>query len=147
MGGQRTDLDDQANRMRALWRSGRDKYRSFFAVLGDVRRELGDTALAEWCFTKLGISIGVITKASELLHETDMEIVKAELAAAKRKRPAVSQLLGRIRELEAENGELRTRLAAAESATPSPVERTKPLRDRAAYMREFMRRKRAAQRR
>lgn len=74
----------QAERLRALWKSGRDKYASFFSVLNEVRQEIGDEALPTWCFDELRIGISVIAEARRLLTAMDAEIVKADLAAAKR---------------------------------------------------------------
>jgi hypothetical protein len=161
------DLDERAARLRALWKSGRDKYSSFYTVLGEVRPEIGDDALPNWCFDNLRIGIDVITETAKVLRGVDAKIAKADLAAAKeagrRKRhemsaPAraarVNQLLARIRELEAQAGDARVNQLLARicelevqlaEAKVSPAKKTKPLRDRADYMREYMRRRRAAQ--
>jgi hypothetical protein len=86
-------------------------------------------------------------------EEAERRAKAAERLARRKSNPApakaeghVSQPLARIRELEAENGELRCRLAAAAATRGALAEKKRPLRDRADYMREFMRRKRAAQR-
>jgi hypothetical protein len=73
-------LHSQASRLRALWKSGRDKYSSFFAVLEEVRREIGNDALSDWCFDNLHISMSAIVKARKVLRETDAEIVERNLA-------------------------------------------------------------------
>jgi hypothetical protein len=78
------DLKDQAHRLRVLWKSGRDKYSSFYAVLGEVRKEIGDDrAFASWCVTDLRISVDTIANARNLLRKIDANKVKADLAAAK----------------------------------------------------------------
>lgn len=137
------DLDEKAWRLRALWKSGRDKYASFFTVLNEVRQEVGDENLAHWTFDNLQIAISVILDTRRLLTATDAEIVKADLAAAKKavkdERATIKRQRERIRELEAKVASLE---AAATESAPRPAK--KPQRDRRDYMREYMRRKRAA---
>jgi regulator of replication initiation timing/molybdopterin converting factor small subunit len=80
-------MPEQAERLRALWKSGRDKYVSFFAVLSEVKREVGDDKLSDWCFYELRIPLPVIVRAHGLLTEADAARVKADLAAATKKKP------------------------------------------------------------
>jgi hypothetical protein len=75
-------MDPHAQRLTALWKSGRDKYRSFFTVLNEVRREIGDDALGDWCRNELRIGLSVILDVRKLLNKTDSEVVRAELATA-----------------------------------------------------------------
>jgi hypothetical protein len=72
----------QVERLRALWKSGREKYQSFFVVLNEVRQEVGDDALPSWCYHNLRIGISVITEMSKTLQTVDREVVKTDLAAA-----------------------------------------------------------------
>jgi len=58
------------------------KYRSFFTVLNEVRLEVGDDALPEWCRNELAIGLSVTTNTASVLGKIDGEIVKADLAAA-----------------------------------------------------------------
>jgi hypothetical protein len=76
------DLDDQANRLKALWKSGRDKYASFFTILEEVRQEIGNDALPGWCFHTLKLSLSVVTETRKVLTKTDADIVKRNSAAA-----------------------------------------------------------------
>lgn len=78
------ELKHQSERLRALWKSGRDKYASFFSVLNEVRAEIGDEALGNWCFDELRIGLSVIMDIRRLLTATDADIVKADLAAARK---------------------------------------------------------------
>jgi hypothetical protein len=71
--------DERINRLRVLWKSGRDKYQSFFRVLHEVRREIGDDNMAKWCFTNLDLGLSVIERVSGVLLKVDRDIVKAEL--------------------------------------------------------------------
>jgi hypothetical protein len=76
-------MDPQhAHKLQVLWKSARDKYRSFFYVLEEVRSEIGDEALPEWCRDNLHIRLPVISKSTKLLRGTDAEKAKADLAAA-----------------------------------------------------------------
>jgi hypothetical protein len=77
------DLHADAERLRALWKSGRAKYASFFQVLEEVRAQIGDAALADWCIDNLQIGLTAINTTSRLLTQTDGEIVRANLAAAR----------------------------------------------------------------
>lgn len=101
-----TDLTSQAERLRVLWKSGRDKYVSFFAVLNEVRKEIGDEALPNWCFDNLRIGITTITKAKGLLIETDREIVKGDLAAANKAHHEQAAAARKAREEERRRKEL-----------------------------------------
>jgi hypothetical protein len=105
-------LQSQANRLRALWKSGRDKYSSFYVVLDEVQREVGDKALADWCLDNLRISLSVIVKTRKVLRETDAEIVKRDLAGAT---DEPIDLRNEVKDLRNENRRLRAALKAAES--------------------------------
>jgi hypothetical protein len=72
----------QSERLRALWKSGRDKYRSFFTVLSEVRQEIGDDALPHYCIAELHIGISVITEVSKIMRGVDAEIIKDGLSSA-----------------------------------------------------------------
>ena len=74
----------QAQRLRVLWKSGRDKYSAFFSGLEEVRREIGDDALPSWCRTELFIGLSVIVEFTALLNKADMERERVNFSAAKR---------------------------------------------------------------
>lgn len=98
-------MDPQAaERLKALWKSGHDKYKSFFAVLAEVRNEIGDEALPNWCYYNLGIGMSAIAAASKILFGIDAEKAKKELAAAKKaeteEKRKVREEAARQRELE-----------------------------------------------
>jgi hypothetical protein len=98
-------MDNQEpERLLALWKSGRDKYRSFFAVLVDVKREIGIDALPAWCRDNLRISLSIIENAIDLLAEIDAKTAKEHLAGAKAAEKAQAQA---AREKEALDRELR----------------------------------------
>jgi hypothetical protein len=77
------ELREQVQRLRALWKSGRDKYRSFFAVLNEVRMEIGDDALKDWCFDRLRIAFSAINVTANILGDVDGKIARASLKAAR----------------------------------------------------------------
>src|SRR5258708_7534794 len=103
--------DDDAHRMRVLLKSGRDKLRSFFTVLQEVRKNIGDDARFErWCIDELHIGIGVITNISNVLKKDDKLLMKGlgQPTPPRRARGA--------KQLEAANiriGELEKQLAEA----------------------------------
>jgi len=72
----------QADRLRALWKSGGDKYRSFFYALNEVQREIGPKALPRWCLRHLKLDLQVIDKARKLIDGIDAANIKADFAAA-----------------------------------------------------------------
>jgi hypothetical protein len=74
--------NQQAERLKALWKSGRDKYQSFFAVLEEVRHEVGNDDLAAWCRDNLQIGISVIVNIRGILLKADAARAKDNLAAA-----------------------------------------------------------------
>jgi ATPase subunit of ABC transporter with duplicated ATPase domains len=74
--------EQQAERLRVLWKSGRDKYNSFFAVLEEVRAEIGDEALPKWCVDNLQIGLSVITETRKVLLRVDAEIYRRNLEAS-----------------------------------------------------------------
>jgi hypothetical protein len=84
----------QIPRMRHLWKDARGKYVSFFACLSEVRKEIGDEALEEWCRKELLIGLVAINKAAGLLQDIDAARTKSELTS-------VSQAAKEKRELEA----------------------------------------------
>jgi hypothetical protein len=153
------------DKLKVLWQKGRNYFTTFYVELRAVREQIGDDReFASWCLNRLHVGMEVLTNVSKVLKKTDADIIKRELAEARQadelermqKRAAlreaqdrehkarraktadgndarVNQLLARIRELEAE-------VAAAKS-----FRKPAPLRDRADYMREYMRKRRAAQ--
>jgi hypothetical protein len=174
-------LGDEANRLKALWKSGRDKYASFFVVLGEVQKEVGKDKLGAWCYHHFRMPLHVVMKMSAFLAEADRNSVGREFAGAiasekqqkaekqsqeqramwdaaikrrqeslqnksqKKRGPAavnnaeLSAAAERIRELEAQVATL-----TAAKQKPRPQASKAPQRDRRDYMREFMRKKRAA---
>jgi hypothetical protein len=73
-----------AGRLIALWKSGEDKYRSFFKVLNDVRLEIGNEALPVWCRRELGISLEIILSAVKIFDRADVAIERANFAEARK---------------------------------------------------------------
>jgi hypothetical protein len=141
-------LSPSPNKAFVLFTKMQNMGSAFFAELDIVRKSLGnDREFAKWCATDLGLPLSAITRMADVLQRVDAERTKHELASARaaertqkaeRRKPTnaetarVNQLLARIRELE------------AQVAVRTPP-RTAPLRDRADYMREYMRKRRAAQ--
>ena len=117
--------NQQIERLLALWKSGRDKYRSFFAVLEEVRQEIGNDALPAWCRMNLQIGLSVITKARCLLTETDADIVKQNLAATLAAERAQKQ---RDREQAALDRALRRKPTRKQSSKPKPRQRRQDMK-------------------
>jgi len=77
-----TDLTGAAHQLNVLWKSGRDKYASFFTVLGEVRNEVGSDALNDWCIVNLRLHIDTIVRILGLLRDTDAQRERLELRDA-----------------------------------------------------------------
>src|ERR1700719_2152577 len=77
------DQQELADRMKAHFKKGRDNFSSFYALLDEVRQQVGNGELAFWCATQLGIPISVIEKTSGILNKIDEEIAKTNLGAAR----------------------------------------------------------------
>ena len=99
--------NQQAERLRALWKSGRDKYASFFTVLNEVRQQIGDHNMPEYCIKELQIGPSAIDNITGILSRADAAIARAELAAAKK----VEQ--DRIRQKRERENERKRQLAEA----------------------------------
>lgn len=69
-------------RMRHIWKDARGKYASFFACLEEVRQEVGNEALSDWCIDNLRVSLDNIVKFKIFLRDDDAARVKRELAEA-----------------------------------------------------------------
>jgi hypothetical protein len=78
------DYTDKANVMRVHWKRGRDHFSSFYSMLEEVRREIGDENLATWCFNELRIGLTIVNRVSDVLRENDARIARDNLAAARR---------------------------------------------------------------
>jgi flagellar biosynthesis GTPase FlhF len=76
------NLADAAHQLNTLWKSGRDKYVSFFTILGQGRTEVGSDALNQWCVTNLRLHIDTIVRILGLLRETDAQREKLALKDA-----------------------------------------------------------------
>lgn len=121
--------NQQAERMRALWKSARDKYLSFFAVLEEVRHEIGNDALPAWCVDNLRIGMSVIVQTRKLLTDTDAEIAKRNLAASA---AAAKEQARRAKEEAAHRRELEKQARATEAAEArARAERAKEEAERA----------------
>src|ERR1700730_8849449 len=104
---------DRINRMRTLWKKGRNMYASFFTELGEVRKEIGDEALAHWCAAELYIGLSVINDSAKLLLKGDAQRVRDDLARAKAAEKASAK--PRDNKTHNENVILRARVAELEA--------------------------------
>ena len=73
---------DTINRLKTSWKKGREYYTSFFSVLNNVRKEIGDEALPNWCFDNLNIGLSVILDYRKLLGPVEARKVADNFAAA-----------------------------------------------------------------
>jgi hypothetical protein len=76
------DEEEQIARLRALWKSGRDKFLSFFAVLAEVQAVVGDRDFDIWCISKLEIGAEAVSRLTGTLKKNDADVVRARLAHA-----------------------------------------------------------------
>jgi len=113
-----------AERLKALWKSGRDKFQSFFTVLNEVRAEIGDDELATYCRNELAISLSIIMKAKGILREVDEMTVKEDFAEVVRAEKEKAEAEKRKRQLEAiaHREEVARKKAEAEEAERKAAE-------------------------
>lgn len=76
-------MEDRANRINVLWDKGRNMYAALFRELDDVRRDVGDEKLGDWCFHEARISLCFILDAAKLLEKLDAKRERDALARAK----------------------------------------------------------------
>jgi len=112
------DFDD-AKRLRVAWDRGINHLASFYTLLDNKRREIGDAALRDWCFFELKVSLSIIMQVSQVLEDADRERVREELARA----AELDRENKRQEKLVAEERKHAERLAAA----TRKVERAKEL--------------------
>lgn len=73
------------NKARVLWTKGQNMFSAFFAEIEEVRKQIGDHAeFARWCIYELHIPLTAISRVTSVLQIVDGEIVKANLAEAKK---------------------------------------------------------------
>lgn len=107
----------QAQRMRALLKSGRDKYTSFFACLEEIRMEIGNRSLPAWCRKHLSMPLTEITEARKLLQHIDAVKIKEALAEACAADTAeVAGLRDQVKRRDAQIQQLEAELLAAHAA-------------------------------
>lgn len=109
-----TDLVQAANRLTALWKSGRDKYASFFHVLNEVQAAIGPEALPDWCVHNLRVQLSVIERVSGVLRSADAEREKLTLAAARAHQKRVAAMERERVKAEAERRRHEREIAKAE---------------------------------
>ncbi len=115
----------QVLRLQALFKSGRDKLQSFFAVLNEVRLEIGDQALPSWCFNELHIGFSVVDNIAKVLVKTDEERIRIELREARIAQRDQREQAARQRALDREAHKKRL---AEERADRAKIEPTKKRR-------------------
>jgi hypothetical protein len=64
------------------WKSMQGQALTFFALLDDVRRQVGDEALGPWCEDHLGINLKQIKRRAGLLKQDDENRVLRDLKPA-----------------------------------------------------------------
>jgi len=77
------DYSEKIDRIRVLWNRARNMYSSAFAVLDEVRSEIGDERFASWCFHELHISLSILNNTSAILKSEDAAIVRDKNKRAK----------------------------------------------------------------
>src|SRR5208282_4282240 len=75
---------ERINKLRTVWKKARNYYATFFVELNGVRKELGDDALAAWCFDELQIGVTALQNATHFLGKIDGGLMRDELKRAKK---------------------------------------------------------------
>ena len=126
-----------ANRLKVYWQKGRNYFQSLFSELSEVQRTMTPADFAKWCRDELGLSIGVLLNASNILKKVDAALVKEHLSTV---RAADLHLKMQIQQAKAKEKEQRT--AAKKEAATTKREEAKKKRKR-INDRRYRRRKKA----
>jgi hypothetical protein len=93
--------DDEIQKLKVLWKKGRNMVASFFTELANARREIGDDVnFAQWCATELHIPLRIIIKMTQALREADAIRTKEEFMPARQ-----AELAHKRRERELQSSE------------------------------------------
>ena len=99
--------DEQLERMRVLWKKGRNMLSSFFTELDTARRQIGDDELfSDWCFYHLGVGVIQLGEVATILKRDDADRIRNDLAAAKRaeaERLAAERHAHKLEKIERDN--------------------------------------------
>lgn len=77
--------DEQIERMRVLWKKGRNMFASFFTEAEVARQQINnDELFASWCFFQLHIDIQTISNVAVVLKQDDAARVRNEFSEAKK---------------------------------------------------------------
>ena len=115
--------DEQLERMRVLWKKGRNMLSSFFTELDAARRQIGDDELfSDWCFYHLGVGVIQLGEVATILKRDDADRIRNDLAAAKRaeaERLAAERHAHKLEKIERDNEIAAKRLENAKAIEES----------------------------
>ena len=76
---------EQMERMRVLWKKGRNMFSSFFSEADAVKQQIGNSELfSQWCFFQLQIDVTTMSNMAAILRQGDAARIRTEFAEAKR---------------------------------------------------------------
>jgi hypothetical protein len=72
-----------ANRLKVYWQKGRNYFQSLFSELSELQETMAPAEFAKWCREELGLTVGILVNASNILKKVDAILVKEHLSAAR----------------------------------------------------------------
>lgn len=96
--------NEQIDRMRVLWKKGRNMFSSFFAETDTVKKQINnDTLFSQWCFFQLQIDVTTISNMAAILRQGDAARIRTEFAEAKRAEKERREVDAHARRMEAQD--------------------------------------------
>ena len=96
--------DEQMERMRVLWKKGRNMFSSFFAEADTIRRRISnDELFASWCFFQLHIDVYSINAVTVALKADDAARVRDDFSSVKRAEKERREIETHARRMEAQD--------------------------------------------
>ena len=94
---------EQMERMRVLWKKGRNMFASFFAEADAVKQQIGNSDLfSQWCFFQLQIDVATMGNMAAILRQGDAARIRTEFAEAKRAEKERQEADAHTRRMEAQ---------------------------------------------
>lgn len=76
-------LQEEARRMQVLFNKGQNMVAAFYAELENLRPQITDELLGDWCFWNLGFSLNGLNRIAKIFDDANADRVRASLKKAR----------------------------------------------------------------
>jgi hypothetical protein len=76
-------LQEEARRMQVLFNKGQNMVAAFYAELENLRPQITDELLGDWCFWNLGFSLNGLNRVAKIFDDANADRVRASLKKAR----------------------------------------------------------------